>query len=57
MKAELVAEIKNLPENLDGYIVVHAVQGELWYWGRFSTKEKAKQAALEVDGFVMREPC
>lgn len=56
MTAELVANVKNLPENLDGYIVAHAVQGELWYWGRFPTEEKAKQAALEVGGFVMREP-
>lgn len=56
MTAELVADVKNLPENLDGYIVVRAVQGELWYWGRFPTEEKAKQAALEVDGFIMRKP-
>ena len=56
MIAELVADVKNLPENLDGYIVAHAVQGELWYWGRFPTEEKAKQTALEVGGFVMREP-
>ena len=56
MTAELVADVKNLPESLDGYIVVSAVQGELWYWGRFPTEEKAKQAALEVDGFIMRKP-
>ena len=56
MTAELSAEVKNLPENLDGYIVAHAVQGELWYWGRFPAEEKAKQAAIEVDGFVMRKP-
>lgn len=56
MTAELAAEVKNLPENLDGYIVVRAVQGELWYWGRFPTEGKAKQAAIEVDGFIMREP-
>ena len=51
-------KINNLPDyaiNHD-YIVVRAVNGELWFYGAYDTEERAYEVAEIEDGAVLRNP-
>ena len=46
--------VRNLPEYAGNYPfwVVRHVDGEFWFWGAYSGKDRAKAVALDVDGYV-----
>ena len=59
MKVEV--EMRNtptfdIPINVKGYIVARLDNGELWYYGLFESKEKAKTIARQIgNGVVMKK--
>ena len=45
-------KINNLPDNYKNYLFVVArkVDGDLWFWGCYNDRNRANEAALEMDG-------
>ena len=49
-------DVKNMPEIITGgYLVVRAVDGELWYYGVYSELSKARLVAREIINGVVLE--
>lgn len=46
-------KINNLQKANGDYIVVRGVDGEFWYWGTYTTEERARQVARDINGFVI----
>lgn len=46
--------IQNVPEYAKNYkyIVVRRVDGELYFWGAWNDRNKAKEVAIEIGGEV-----
>lgn len=49
------AEVCNLPNNADKYIVARLVANELWYWGSWDKKDVATRAAEEFSNGIVLE--
>lgn len=49
--------INNLPDNESyrkyRYIVLNAVEGEIWYYGADNNYDKAREVAKNIGGFVI----
>lgn len=45
-------KINNLPDNYKNYayVVARKVDGDLWFWGCYNDRNRANEAALEMDG-------
>jgi len=54
--ASVIATINNYPAYADEYAYIVARQSgiDLWFWGAYSTLEKATAAAHECNGIVFR---
>ena len=52
MKADkrVLVTVKNVPDyaKAEDYIVARAVNGELWFYGAYATKEKAEGVVEEI---------
>ena len=48
-------KVNNVPPDADRCIVARLDNGELWYWGSWSDKAKADEAAREFDNGVVVE--
>lgn len=48
-----MVNIINLLANHKQYVVARRVDGELWYWGSYSDRDKANYTALNVGGEVI----
>lgn len=48
-------EVKNIPEELKRYIVARVDHGELWFWGSWDEKDKAREMAAGFDNGVVIE--
>lgn len=46
--------INNAPEKTEKYVVVSDVEGEFWYWGSWPDDARAKKAANEIGGLVVK---
>ena len=46
--------INNAPEKTEKYVVVSVVEGEFWYWGSWPDEARAKKAANEIGGLVVK---
>jgi len=46
--------INNLPDYYTGYnyLVARVVDGDWWFWGCYSTLNRAREAAYEIDGDI-----
>lgn len=47
------AEVNNIPEDAERYIVARVFEGELWYWGSWDNKNKAHDVAEEIGGVMV----
>lgn len=47
------AEVNNIPEDAERYIVARVFEGELWYWGSWDDKNKAHEVAEEIGGVMV----
>ena len=64
MKINVIADIRNMPTKHiteHGYIVarqdITAGSADLWYWGFYTAKDRAEQAAVEIrNGVVLEVP-
>ena len=45
-------KINNLPDNYKdyAYVVARKVDSDLWFWGCYNDRNRANEAALEMDG-------
>lgn len=45
-------KINNLPDNYKdyAYVVARKFDGDLWFWGCYNDRNRANEAALEMDG-------
>lgn len=48
-------KVNNVTEGEEKFVVARVSGGELWYWGRFDTEQKAKEVAGEICGIVLEE--
>ena len=62
MKINVTADIRNMPTRPiteHGYIVarqdITAGSADLWYWGFYTDKDRAEQAAVEIRNGVVLE--
>ena len=62
MKTNVTADIRNMPTKPiteNGYIVarqdITAGSADLWYWGFYTDKDRAEQAAVEIRNGVILE--
>ena len=53
MEKQCLAEVNNLPNEIDKYIVARVCDGELWFWGTFDSETRAKKVAKDVDGVIL----
>lgn len=44
------AEVKNVVELHEGFMVARLVDNELWYYGLYSNENRAQNVALELGG-------
>lgn len=51
---EGMVTINNAPEKTEKYVVVSVVEGEFWYWGSWPDDARAKKAANEIGGLVVK---
>ena len=49
------AEVQNVPNDADKYIVVRLVMGELWYWGSWNDKDAADRVAEQFENGLVLE--
>lgn len=49
--------INNLPTYATDYrfVVAREVDGDFWFWGAYSTRQKAEQVAEEIGGTVVED--
>jgi len=56
VRVDVIADIENLPERLNDYIVVRRGDDwKLWYWGTYDNKDRAKMACAEIGNGVLLE--
>lgn len=57
MGKQCLAEVNNLPDDIEieKYVVVKIddFTRELWFWGAYDDKKRAKKAANDVDGIIL----
>ena len=49
---EMKVKVMNVTEGEEDFVVARPYDGELWYYGRYSTSSKAEEVAEEVEGIV-----
>jgi hypothetical protein len=55
MGKQCLAEVNNLPDEIDKYVVAKVCDGELWFWGTWDDKDEAEKAVNDVEnGIVLR---
>lgn len=54
---KLKVKVNNLSDGEEKFVVARYSEddGELWYWGRYPTEEKAKKVAIAVGGLVLED--
>ena len=54
---KLKVTVNNLSDGEEKFVVARYCEedGQLWYWGRYPTEEKAKKAAMAVGGLVLED--
>ena len=52
---KVIAEVQNMPEHTDQYIVARFNLGEFWYWCDFDNLSAAKRSAETFDNGVVFE--
>ena len=51
---KMMVTVNNTPEVLSkGFVVARYWDGELWYYGKYDSKQFAKEVAEQVDGIVL----
>lgn len=47
--------VMNAPADAFDYefVVVREIDGDYWFWGKYTDGFKAEQAALEIDGLII----
>ena len=50
---EVVININNAPNRLKKYTVCRISECELWYWGTYESKDRARKAAMKIDGVIV----
>ena len=50
-----IADVKNVADYAEKYeyIVARPFEGKLWFWGAYSSRERAEEAARENNGVVL----
>lgn len=48
-----MTHINNLPRTFRAWIVARDVDGELWFWGSWDSREAAQAAAWDIGGVVV----
>lgn len=48
-----MTHINNLPRTVRAWIVAREVDGELWFWGSWDSREAAQAAAWDIGGVVV----
>lgn len=55
MGKQCLAEVNNLPDEIDKYVVARVCDGELWFWGTWDDKDEAENVVNDVEnGIVLR---
>lgn len=52
-KQYLQAEVNNLPDDIEKYVVAKVCDGELWFWGTWNDKNEAKKAVNDVENGIL----
>lgn len=56
IERNFVCEVKNLPRyQMERYVVVRLVNGQMWFWGTFAEKGKAEKCASELENGTVVE--
>lgn len=55
VKREMCAEVKNVENGKNPYVVARPYKTELWYYGRYFSMAQAKIVAEEVDGIILKD--
>ena len=54
---DMTVQVKNITEGKEKYVVARLVSGELWYYGRYETENRAKEVSEDFDnGLVLLDP-
>lgn len=53
MGKQCLAEVNNLPDEIEKYIVARVCDGEMWFWGTYGSENRAKKAANDIDGVIL----
>lgn len=53
MGKQCLAEVNNLPDEIDKYVVAKVCDGEMWFWGTYDDKSRAEKAVRDVDGVIL----
>lgn len=55
MGKQCLAEVNNLPDEIDKYVIARVCDGELWFWGTWDDKDEAENVVNDVEnGIVLR---
>jgi hypothetical protein len=52
-KQYLQAEVNNLPDDIEKYVVAKVCDGELWFWGTWDDKDEAEKAVNDVENGIL----
>lgn len=52
-KQYLQAEVNNLPDDIEKYVVARVCDGELWFWGTWDDKDKAEKVVNDVENGIL----
>ena len=50
---DMTVQVKNITEGKEKYVVARLVSGELWYYGRYDTEQRAKEVAEEFENGIV----
>ena len=53
MGKQCLAEVNNLPDDIEKYVVAKVFDGEMWFWGTYDDKNRAEKAVHDVDGVIL----
>lgn len=49
----IMANVHNIPNDIEEFIVARLVDNELYFWGSFESKEKANEVAKKLENAVV----
>lgn len=53
MGKQCLAEVNNLPDEIEKYVVARVCDGELWFWGTWDDKDEAERAVNDVENGIL----